>query len=270
MLILPLKKTITRSLKRSLMGSSGAVVPSMSYKDTVLASSPRLYWDMHLPDPSQHLCPDVSGHNLGGDVFYVKRSAPGAILTDPANTGFTWDGTGNGAGDLREFIESNGLEGSGFATGGVLGIDGASASWTVECWIYPTTTHNWLGAWQVGVKAAGQYVALMTGGNDQRLYLHTWGLAGIGTGVAVPWDTYTLVHVSYDHTTQILSVFLNGEATSRYTVSAAINLPTSGWSFQAGRLDANQWLGHIDDTAVYDKVLTAGERMARYVAAGYS
>ncbi len=262
-------KVLPASRMLARYAQSGIATLPIPYQSQVLADLPRLYWRNHLPDPDKHLTPDVSGNNLGGDVFYVQRSQESAILSDAADTSFGWNGLGHGVGKTQELVQSNGLEASGFANGTTLGIAGASASWTVEAWIKPTGTHNFRGVFEMGMKAAGQYVALMTGGTgDHRLYLHTWGGTGIGAGAAIPWDAWTLVHVCYDHTATTASVYLNGAASPAYSVTYAVALPGTGWTFSIGRLDANQWLGLIDEAAVYQGVLAPARRAVRWAASG--
>lgn len=256
-----------RMLERHALAGTGTL--PVPYQAEVLADRPRLYWRNHLPDGNQHLTPDLSGYNLGGDTFYVTRSQESALLNDPSDTSFGWTGLGQGPGKTQELVQSNGLEGSGFADGATLGIGGAAASWTVETWIRPTGTHNFRGVWEMGAKAAGQFAGLLTGGTgDHKLYVHTWGGAPLGAGAAVPWDQWTLVHVTYDHTASTVALYLNGSATAAYSVPYAISLPATGWTFSSGRLDANQWLGLIDETAVYQGVLPAARRLARWTASG--
>lgn len=256
-----------RMLERYALAGIGTL--PVPYQSEVLADRPKLFWRNHLPDPDKHLTPDLSGNNFGGDVFYVTRPVPGAILSGPGDTAFEWTLAGHGVGKTQQVIQSNGLEGSGFATGANLGIDGAAASWTVEAWVYPSGNHHFRGVWEMGLKAAGQFVALHTGAaGDPKLYLHTWFAAPAGAGVAVPWDAWTLVHVCYDHTTTTASVYLNGAADAAYSVTCAIALPAAGWSFAIGRLDANQWLGRLDEAAVYQGVLPASRRAARWTASG--
>lgn len=236
------------------------------YQNEVLKDSPSVYWRMHLPDENKHLTPDLSGHNLGGDVFYVSRSLPGPILSDPTDTAFGWTLEGKN-GNTQQLIMGNGLESSGFTTPASLGISGGG-SWTVESWIYPSGAHTYRGIWQIGAKAAGQFAALCSGPGDSKIYIHTWGGAGLGAGASVPWDAWTLVHVVYDHTTTTFSVYLNGSATAAYSVTLAVTLPGTGNTFDVGVLDANQWLGRIDEVAVYAGALSAARRAARWSASG--
>lgn len=260
--------TPSQIMARVTMAGYGAEPRPESYQNEVLKDSPSVYWRMHLPDENQHLVKDTSGHNLGGDVHYVTRSAPGAILSDPADTSFGWTLEGT-HGHTQQYIVGNGLEGSGFTRPATLGIDGGG-SWTVEAWIYPTGTHSFRGVWQLGSKVAGQFAALCTGNNDQKLYVHTWNGTGLGSGIAIPWDAWTLVHVVYDHTTTTFSVYLNGSASTSYTVTYAVTLGSGavGTFFEAGQLDAIQWLGRLDEVAVYPGVLPAGRRAARWSASG--
>lgn len=251
-------------LARVNMAGYGESPLPENYQNEVLKDAPSVYWRMHLPDENQHLIPDVSGHNLGGDVLYVIRSQPGALLSDPADTSFGWNLEGKD-GNTQQYIVGNGLEASGFTTPGSLGIDGAS-SWTVESWIYPTGNHNFRGVWQIGSRAAGQFASLCT--VDQKLYIHTWNGTGLGAGVSIPWDTWTLVHVAYDHTTTTFSVYLNGAASAEYTLTYAVTLGSAGTAFEVGRLDGTQWLGMIDEVAVYKGVLPADRRSIRWTASG--
>lgn len=259
--------TPEKILARVILAGYGGEPLPVTYQSEVLSDAPRIFWRMHLPDPTKHLTPDVSGHNLGADVHYVTRSMPGPILSDPDDTSFGWTLEGQGPGLTQQYLVGNGLEGSGFTTPATLGVAGGG-SWTVEAWIYPTGTHNFLGIWQLGFKAAGQFAALCTGNQDRKLYIHTWNGTGIGSGVSIPWDAWTLVHVIYDHTTTTFSVYLNGSPTAAYTLTYAVTLPTSGGSFEVGRLDANQWLGRIDEVAVYSGALPAARRAARWASSG--
>ncbi len=233
----------------------------LPYPTAVLADSPVLYY--RLGDPSgSTVAVDSSGNGHNG-VYAggVTLGEPGALAGDP-DTSAAFDG-------------STGIVDS--------GTNVISTSSTIEAWIRPTRAQGCFGT---GC-SLGEEVIAGTGGSFQLTFGRVPGTARVwlwpsdntdwhflDASTSVPLNTWSYIATTWDDTTKILSIYING------TLNASLSLPGVTSSFQsfnplpftfnlAGFEPApqQQYQGGLDEVAYYNHALSADRILAHYTAA---
>lgn len=220
---------------------------SLSYFTVVMSDGPVAYW--RLDETSGTSAADSSGNGHNGT--YVGSPTLGA-------DGVMDDGTGSPS---AEFDGSTQWVTVPLAS--VLGLDDV----TVEAWINFDTTA------QMGIFNVNR-----TGADDNR-----WGLWKISTGkleysagtLGVVWESDTPLSIDTAYHVVMtrsaagaLKFYVNGVLDGEATVDVTVG--TSGDTVQIG-MDVDpagntDWFnGHIDEVAVYDRVLTAAEVAEHYI-----
>jgi hypothetical protein len=234
----------------STLGARSAP-PSQGYAAEVLADAPRLFWRF---DTTTGTVPDASGNGFTATtsgLTTANRSAAGPLSGQPtASTAFEFVGDG-------DYVTSTS------ATATALGIDGTKAK-TIECWVRADGLGStYVGAWEIGSKSGGQYMALCHTDSATAYSVNTYGPNATWTGPG--HGVWQLVHVTYDPTdaTTPLKAYVN--ASQVLASATTVNLGTAN-PLLAGYLDFRPWVGLVAELAVYDKVLSTG-RMAAHLAA---
>lgn len=251
------------------MASMGAMVarprraaaPAAPYQATVLADAPRLYWPLDDAQGTTY-CRELVGNGAGafyrGDVHYAYTTwqAGGPIATEAAPRSL------NVPSGVVGYVQANGGFGNATATPAALGVSGNHAL-TVEQWVYASGA-GYCGAFELGGKVDGQYLGLASTGTPGQWAVNFYGPSNT---FAASYNAWHLIHTVYDGAGTV-AVYLDGGATPALTVSKTLALADVVWA--AGSLDGLTWVGSMAQVAVYDKVLTADRRAARWAAAGYS
>lgn len=225
-----------------------------NYKDVILADGPVGYW--RLGEPSGATATDSSGNANHGTYVSVGLGSGSALGGDP-------DTSGNFGGVGQVNIPTS-------ATLQCL------SAWTIECWgyvtAYPTAAQSpcFFSQQYPGTNNAIQTVLGFdyNAGNTGKM------MAGVYTGSA--WFMATAsqqfplnqwVYVAGTYTGTSLNLYINGmSAGSVAGPTAPLTANTS--QFQIGRRwDGAEFIsGYIDDVALYNKALNAGQLAAHHAA----
>jgi len=224
---------------------------TLGYAAEVLADAPRLYWRF---DTTSGTVPDASGNGFAGTaggLTTANRSAAGPLSGQPtASTAF-------------EFIGDGDYVSAPTATATALNIDGTKPK-TVECWVRADGLGiTYVGAWEIGTRSGGQYMALCHTDSETAYSVNTYGPNATWTGPG--HGVWQLVHVTYDPTDAATPLKAYVNATRVLASATTVNLG-SAVPLLAGYLDGRPWVGLVAELAVYDKALPT-DRMAAHLAA---
>lgn len=224
-----------------------------SYKNAVLADSPRCYW--RLGETSGTIAADASGNgNAGAYTQDVSLMTAPGLLTGDANGAILIPVTPKGV-----LISTNPVD--------------AAQAWTCEAIIKPTNTPPEAGVgalWQFGPAPGPLELDTQNRGGG------TFGLRVMRTGVAqlfasaksIPYNMRTHVALTYNGTTGKLTLYINGAADAN---SAAFTFTSSAASLRLGIAsfsgsDHYPCQGTIDEAALYQSELSAARVFAHYSA----
>ena len=228
------------------LGAAGGTVPRASaspiYSSVVLADNPIGYWRLG-ETQAQTTAADASPFMRNGTYTgAVTRGVPGAIVDDP-NTAALF-------------------------AGGFVDIAGApfnlANNFSLEAWVINNNLAigRIIANGQPGVFGYGLGAL-----PDGRLRFTTYGILDYDSAVVVPRDgAYHHVVVTFDGNNDA-NFYLDG--VFRQTIDGPLPARPSAQPLTIGRNPIGvlePWAGNLDEVAVYDRVLTAGQVAAHYQA----
>ena len=225
---------------RELIDPDPAVTPLRSYSEEVRASEPILYWRF---EEMAGAAADSSGQGRTGELIYDP--VRGVRINDKTGRALafrtTHDGVASGAGawnDLRSF--------------------------TAEAWIRPQAVTSTQG---MMIIAKGDLWHLMLDATGRpKFQFPSLDASVVAPTAVVRGETY---HVAATFTDGTINLFINGEsvAISRIVgLAVPVDVMTP---IRVGQgTTANRWefVGEIDETALYDKALTVAVLKRHYDA----
>lgn len=228
--------------------------PTMSFEDTVLENIPALYWRLGESTLESTFAFDSSGHGRFGDCTSITFEQPGAIVGDPdkaalfgasskiethAYTPFVSGSKRTFMGEFKRASNANRdalfsascSPVSGFVVDDHLGAELVINAGTTDISFVAkrgTAAATWVGAWTPTVGIYGH-----------------WAL-------------------TYDDSTRVAELFINGISAGTKTLAAAYNTtPTTPYHFTLGNNgDDSHSVGTFDEVAVFESILTAAEILA--------
>lgn len=231
-------------------------VPYVTYEEVVLADGPIAYW--RFDEPSGTTAADTAGH-VSGPFDMSYENTP-----DLDEAGVMNDGTGS---------PSVGLDGSKHVQGDdwtELDFPG-SDPFTLEAWVETETTMDFAIIVAKQVAGAGNGWDLYressnlrfhrAGEDDGSTLVHASGYFDLGT-------TGVIYHVVAVYDGSNMTVYRNGAAYDGSGTSATIT--ASGVDLSVGRdtapgqMSPGQWVGRIDEVAIYDYALTPAQIELHY------
>ena len=238
---LTFRVVVTGSNSVGSNSASSALTPTIinTYRNIVLADSPRAYW--RLDDTSGTTAVDASGNGL--DASYgsgITLGSSGALGND-TNSAATF---GTSSVVSRSIVTTQ--------TAGV----------TLEAWIYWTGTSAasyFLYNGNAASNGFGLYVSNGSCGAGSSLYLLLGGSLcnGINSAGTVPTNQWTHVALTLE-TNNTFTIYVNGVA--KRTGSANFVAPSGTTSV------GNSFAGKIDEVAIYNTALSASRILAHYNA----
>ncbi|GEM_PF-964831 len=254
--------------------------PTNPYPMTVLADNPLGYWRLNEPeqgggDPGV-LADDYWGGNVGiytnvnlGQAGYTTNNVPD---TDPAETSALF-GTFAGVDS-----DAYGIPGINFASPA-----STSPTFSVEAWVNGFLQTTDAGIVSLGYGGGGEQFNLDTGsdsGNNHRYRFFVRDAAGNTHGgsstiLPSPGSWQHLVGVC-DESNGVVTLYVNGVVAASGAVSAGAGLLATTRHMIIGsrpsnsttNVNNNQFVGAINDVAVYNYALSASQVVAHYVSAG--
>ena len=226
--------------------SSGA--PVTDYSPYVLADSPVIYYRLG----------DAAGTTTMVD------SAPGGVNGVYSTTGSARVGASLLASDPNtSYAVPAGATAEG---GGVTRLDPirTGSSWSVEAWVHQTSTSG--EQLIVGRETAGIEWSLRINAGKPRLYVNAGSLT-LSAPNAIPVNTTAHIVVTFNTTTDIFRMYVNGTevATATYgtahTVQSGSTLRIGSWSSAQSHI-----LGRMDELAIYLSTLSPARITAHYQA----
>lgn len=221
-------------------------------------------------------------------LFGISAVIGAATCTPPAAALVSWYAGEGDASDVKNLNNGTLVGGAGFAAGLVgqaFSFNGAGqyvsiadsaslrpASVTVEAWVNPSVLNSigHIVAKQNGGGSCDSYVLWLTSG---QLHGAVCDSASSGTqidGPTLPANTWTHVALTYDQANRATTLYVNGAQVARNGGSVgSLNYDASpvliGADNQGGGI-TDFFAGLIDEPAIYDRALGAGEINAIYQA----
>jgi hypothetical protein len=234
--------------------------PSSSYRNTILADQPVLYYRLG-DSPGSTVAQDASGNGHTGSYSGGVTLGQSSAIVGDKDTSASFDGS-TGIVDSRTNV--------------------LSPSSTIEAWVNPTTLQGCFG---LGC-SAGEEVIAGTGGAFQLTYGRVPGTVRVwlwpsdntdwhylDASTSIPLNTWSYVTTTWDNATKQLSIYING------ALSASLSLPGVTSSYQtfnqlpftfnlAGFQPGSQqpYQGGLDEVAYYNHALSANRILAHYRA----
>ena len=265
----------------SLWSASVIAAPTAPYPPTVLSSGPIGYWRLNEgPDNTQGndgaICHDYAGGNDGIYTNVYIAQAPDYSSTDPETTvtfgefGQVFPVYNNYAGQIQ---------GIDFAT-----PNGANGEFTVEAWVNPVDNNLFPQIEGSPVAAKGLYgvddefnLGIDSTKTHFRFYVRDAGgnmhVVGSGTSPALDGNWHHIVGVC-DEANGQLSLYYDGALANKSAIptNSGVYKSPEPMSIGAGSSDGvnytNQFIGNINDVAVYNYALSAAQVGAQYTAPG--
>jgi hypothetical protein len=228
-------------------GTLGAIVAAVqaqlngNYGDAVLRYNPDFYWRCNDPLGSTTLL-DTSGNGQAGTVMgTVTFGIPGLLPNDPDKA--IAIGAGNG------YVTSNYPA---FVPGSLRTFQGVavrSVTTKQDTLFYDTASNVMLYCANGSENVSFRTVS----GNAQQ-----WTAVWPGTAQSVWWA------LTYNDGTRVAELFINGVSQGIKTMNAGFPEPSG--NFMLGSGGANGWQGTLDETSVYNGILTPTQIQAIYNA----
>lgn len=256
-------------------GSWAAVVissPTAPYPQSVLALDPIAYWRFNEPDNGGNnagvVCHDYIG---GNDGLYtnVNLANPGYSETDPSDTSMLLGNITPKNSDV-DFIGTN----IDFSTS-----SGNNAEFSIEAWVafYLNTgggivTKGYGGSEEASLDTGGP------GGAFRFLIRNAAGVTNVANCAIVPTIDSSWYHVVgvCDQASGKVSLYVNGALVGTTNVASGGGIfNNAAWPMTMGAKAANatsgnsvQTFGYMNDVAVFNYALSAGQIAAEYDASG--
>ena len=254
----PMQRCASNALLMALVGVVAFVAATASaaradYMQTVLTDNPSAYY--RLGEPSGTTAFDSSGNSHSGTYRNVTLGQPSAIFSDP-NTSALFNG-------------STSIVDTGFLP--------TDSSFTVEAWARPTQAS---ANFQIvaGISGGPQlsYGSATQPGRPAFSFFSGGTFLSTTATVSLPLNTYSYLVGTWDNTTKILDIYINGILNNSTTLSSATpSLDSSTTAFQIGAFDetlhggtfkAQFFGGGIDEVAYYSTALSADRIRAHFLA----
>ena len=227
------------------------------YGVTVLADNPIAYW--RLGETNETVAHDYwGGHD--GEFIGVTLGVPGFSVVD--------SDTAAGVGpDPNSYV--------GGISGTAIDFSGTNSTFALEAWVNgPPDQVNGAAIICKGTGGGGEQFSVDVFNGSFRFYIYdASGDAQVVTTTISPDDTWQHVVAVYDQPGATMLVYVNGVEAGSFTPSdagpRASTHPISIGS-RRGAVDPNydlNFVGTIDEVAIYNKALTADEVLAHYAAA---
>jgi alpha-tubulin suppressor-like RCC1 family protein len=250
-----LTATLTNTATATPSNTTTPVASLDAYASTILADTPQAYW--RLNETSGTIAFDSSGNGYNG-VYdpSVTLGAPGALISDPSNTGVILGTTTQNHISAKSVATLNTSQGI-----------------SLEAWVNTTPSTgnslNIVSSNSAAKSAIGSYVlTIASSGTNSGLVSWRTGLTGSAKIVSVasakgaaPPGQWAYVVGTYDGSTMVL--YLNGVAIGSLSgVSGTI-----GDALSEVDLGGPALLGGLDEVAEYGYALSASQVLAHYNAA---
>jgi hypothetical protein len=270
----------------NITSSSGALTvvaaPTQPYPAAVLANSPRGYWRLNEPDNGSGNFGVVTHDYAGGHNGYYSNTVNGVSGYNPTADPDTAIQIGLGNDQLVAGINDVDFGRAANSPG---------ATFSVEAWAFGGSQNvdaaivakGYNGILNPGIgTGTEQYVIDVTGANPKKFRFLVRGDNGQGylaQSTIVPYDATTLQPTWHhllgvcDQPGGTVKIYVDGLLSGQGTIPSnagiiAQALPTtigSRPSSPTAEFD-NQWVGSIDDVAIYGSALNASQALAHYFA----
>ncbi|MDB4933553.1 MAG: Autotransporter adhesin [Labilithrix sp.] len=229
--------------------ASDAPGARLPYPAAVLDDAPVLY--LRLGEKSGPTARDETERRsptYGGQVTY---SAKGAIANDP-DTAATFTGSGTSTVSIPEGLDFPG-----------------TAAFSVEVWARQTTRNQF--GWAVDHQVYGNRNGWSLRFGDKVIGFERWvdnEVSGVTWPNALQVDTYQHIVGTFDGAVAVL--YVDGKEAQRAPSSLAMKPMKTSWSAgsQNCACGSSDFIGSLDELAVYDHVLSAARVLAHYHASG--
>jgi Concanavalin A-like lectin/glucanases superfamily len=223
-------------------------VPSARVSTLVLRDGASAYWKL---DDSGSTAADSAGANTGTITGGVTKGTTGLLLND-TDTAMTFDGS------------------SGFVDVGTTSLvnNFRAHDWTVEYWIKPTLTQNFVFACGQFNNAGGDNFLHIGFDGSNHVKVGFFGDDSTGTAALSTGTTYHIV-VTFSASTRARVIYINGSIDKQDTATGPLNVPAAATVQIARAAFASGngpffYSGVVDDVAVYPSVLTGPQVLAHY------
>ena len=144
-----------------------------------------------------------------------------------------------------------------------------SQSFTVEAWVYPTAwkTNYWEGPIVDNTQSGDGNYALRVGDNGTVGFTiaNGWNNETVISGQSLTLNSWSHLSGTYNHTTKVMSVYINGNLIASKTNNQWFNTPVNptGTLFIGATTNwARYFAGRIDELRIWNRVLTPAEIQA--------
>ena len=221
----------------------------------------------------EHMHKTLSGSESNLVAYYTFDDDPGTGKTIQSATG-SHNGTGQGGASVTVpndgTVKTNAtaantnvlsLDGTGdyVSLGTGSGIHTGTSNFTWESWINSSTTSGRMEILAFGNNVGNQGAVLLV--QDAKLRFDLAGIAGTNSTTSVADSTWHHVAVTYNQSTDVASLYIDGVAAETHTFTgAALNI-ASGAANIGVSLDnaASPFNGKIDDVRIWNTLRTANE-----------
>ncbi len=249
------------------------------YPQTVLQLNPSGYWRLNEPDDGQNdgnpgvICHDYAGGNDGIYTNVLLGNQGYNPTGDPSDT----------SPDLFYFSTAN-CDANSILAPDFSAPNGSNAEFSVECWVNPTAKEN--AGTAVGIAAKGYFnqeeYSLDCGGANNSFRFEVHNATGATVNVSSTLSTanfnnlnqwYHLVGVC-DEAKGLVSLYTNGQFAASASIPTGSGITnSSGTPMSIGARASsptsginNQFIGFLNDVAVFNRALTPGQIAAEYAA----
>lgn len=229
-----------------------------------------------------------------GLLATTAASLGGSSCAPPAAATVAWwpgdgsaaDISGNGNnGSLVGAVTATGLVGQAFSFNGATEVDvpdaatlNPTAQATMEAWINPSALPQQVNTFynkesssntvQYEMSVFGSACSNMQAG-ELGIYFNTSSAVDdcsgwMGSHAVIPTGSWSHVAATYDGSQ--ISVYVNGALTRRFAATGALPVTTGLFKLGARTVNSEHFTGLVDEPALYDRALSAGEIQAIYQA----
>lgn len=236
----------------TMMADSRSLVSISNYPYAVSVDRPAAYW--RFDEPSGTVFVDSSGHSIP-----LVASGSGVALSQ-----------GGATADGDTAIAFDGITGSASTSSNQMRSLFQLQDFSVEFWASPAALANFVFSYgqtnnagtdnflHIGFKLGAVFVGFF--GDD---------LQGL---TAVPTNNYTHVVVTFNATTRVRTIYVNGVVDISAVATGVLNVPSGavpnvGLAFFATGNGPFFYMGRVDELALYDYPLSAARVLAHFNAA---